>query len=259
MMLYDKQIRTQSFKKNIPINNKLQEIVKGFPSHNFIANPTSQYTYLILVDFIKEFSKKWFNRDLNSIKMLDWGCGKGHVTYLLKDGGCDVTSCDILLNAKDDSTFGQETPIIQKTGIHVVPLEHEYILPFEDKSFDVVISWGVLEHVPHHLESLKEINRVLKDNGLLFCYFLPYTYSWSQNLANLMGNHYHDRLYNKKISEGLLEESNFEMLDFWHRAIFPKTKVNYPAYRLVERFDNFLCKTPFKHIATNVEFVAVKK
>lgn len=42
-------------------------------------------------------------------------------------------------------------------------------LPFEDDRFDVVISWGSLEHIAGgYGETLKEIRRVLRPGGLLF-------------------------------------------------------------------------------------------
>jgi 2-polyprenyl-3-methyl-5-hydroxy-6-metoxy-1,4-benzoquinol methylase len=39
-------------------------------------------------------------------------------------------------------------------------------IPFEDKKFDVVFSSNVLEHIPHVKEFQKEIERVLKDDGI---------------------------------------------------------------------------------------------
>jgi SAM-dependent methyltransferase len=38
---------------------------------------------------------------------------------------------------------------------------------FEDKFFDVVTLWHVLEHLPDPRETLREVNRILKDDGLL--------------------------------------------------------------------------------------------
>ena len=42
------------------------------------------------------------------------------------------------------------------------------IMPFEDQSFDVVISTEVLEHVPDPEKYLAEIKRVLKPGGIFF-------------------------------------------------------------------------------------------
>lgn len=38
-------------------------------------------------------------------------------------------------------------------------------LPFADSSFDVVLSFGVMHYIPHWLDSLGEIKRVLRDGG----------------------------------------------------------------------------------------------
>ena len=46
-------------------------------------------------------------------------------------------------------------------------------LPFDDASFDAVLSCGVLEHVPYEEGSVREIARVLKPGGHFFVYQLP--------------------------------------------------------------------------------------
>jgi len=41
-------------------------------------------------------------------------------------------------------------------------------LPFEDNSFDFVISWGVIHHTPKTQQCIDEIHRVLKNDGKCF-------------------------------------------------------------------------------------------
>lgn len=44
-------------------------------------------------------------------------------------------------------------------------------IPFDDDYFDVVLSWGSLEHIAGgHQNTLKEITRVLKKGGILFAH-----------------------------------------------------------------------------------------
>jgi SAM-dependent methyltransferase len=189
---------------------------------------------------------------------LDWGCGKGHSTYLLNKLGVKIQSCDIISD-EEDSAFGQETPIIKSCDINVIPLNHEYLLPFDDNSFDVVLSMGVLEHVQNDSLSLKEIYRILNKGSLFFCFFLPQRFSWTQFISKRMGDNYHDRLYTRTNVERLLKNADFEIKDFWHRQLFPKNTVKYFSPHFFEMVDQSLVKyTPLKYLATNVEFVAQK-
>jgi len=252
-------IRKKSMSETSPLDLDLINIIRDYPSHNFLMNPCSQNIYLYLSRYVKAAIEYYFNTDISNIKILDWGCGKGHVTYLLKKIGANIKSCDIRREA-DDSSFGQQTPIIEACDIAVDSLEHEYNLPYDNNSIDVVLSFGVLEHVSDDSKSLKEINRVLRNPGLFFCFNLPYTLSWTQRLAHLRGNYYHNRLYSKSGLLGLLRESGFDILDLWHRQVFPKNTIRYPQYHLFEIIDLFLSeKTPLKYFATNIEFVACKK
>ena len=182
----------------------------------------------------------------------------GQITYMLRKQGADPLSCDIQRQA-DDSAFGQPTPIIEKCNIEVMPLDHDYKLPFEDASMDVILSFGVLEHVANDMESLREINRVLKPNGLFFCFFLPYFLSWTQHFAHMRKDYYHDHLYRVGQVKKMLHESNFNLLDIWHRQLFPKNSVRYPNYRWFEKCDQFLTNnTLLKYFVTNIEFLTEK-
>jgi SAM-dependent methyltransferase len=167
--------------------------------------------------------------------------------------------CDVADKTHGDSAFGQKTPIIDSGEINVIPLEHPVQLPFANESFDVVLSFGVLEHVSNDMESLREINRILKSEGLFFCFFLPYKYSWKQKRDHLKGSFYHDHLYDMKIARKLLDNTGFTLTDYWYRDLFPK-RFAPPFYRWIENMDNWICRnTVFKHFASNIEFVARKK
>jgi SAM-dependent methyltransferase len=250
------KLRRRCFATRVPLDGRLVELARGTPSHFFLANPASHNSYLFLLNYLKVFGEARLQKKPSCLRILDWGCGKGHCTYLLQNLGFKVESCDVE-RSSDDSAFGQETPIIAAENIEVIPLKDTVKLPFESESFDIVLSMGVLEHVENDLESLREINRILRPGGLFFCFFLPFVGSWTQYVMRSRGDNYHDRLYTKSKVKSLLKETGFELQDFWHRQLFPKNSVRYPAYHAFESLDQALVRfTPLKYLATNIEFVA---
>ena len=252
-------LRTDIFSRDWPLDEEIRETAARSPSHRFLANPSGQYLYVYLTRFVKALSETHFGCPFSELAVLDWGCGKGHVSKLIRDlGPKQLDSCDIL-SERDDSSFGQEVPLIERFGIHVKPLQHEYMLPYASATFDVLLSVGVLEHVPNERASMAEIFRVLKPGGLFFCFFLPTKLSWTQQICRWLGDDYHDRLYTERQVEELLSFTGLKLLDVWYRQLLPKNSPRYPNFRLFEKMDQFVTEhTPLRYFATNLEFVSVK-
>ena len=223
-------------------------------SHAFLGGNT-QLVYLRQIRFLVEAAGAVLRKAPSDTHVLDWGCGKGHITYLLRRAGFRVTACDVAAQA-DDSAFGQATPIIAEQQIEVVPLVDNVTLPFADAHFDVVLSMGVLEHVQDDAASLRELRRVLKPGGLCLVFFLPYTLSWTQRLAHVRGDRYHDRLYSRAQVASLAAAAHFRVLRVAHGQLFPKNSVSFRAASVLEPIDRWLCRyTPLRFLATNLEVV----
>jgi SAM-dependent methyltransferase len=77
-------------------------------------------------------------------------------------------------------------------------------IPYPDNHFDVVVSWGSLEHIAGgYGEALKEIRRVLKKDGLLFVH--PGLYYGS--LGNHLGEFFDDPFVHLKLPPEELREA----------------------------------------------------
>src|SRR5271168_3241645 len=118
-------LRRRAFAKRLPYDHELAQMARSAISHRFLVNPASQNTYLYQVEFVQAFSELYFRKPISQLSFLDWGCGKGHVSFLLKRRGANVTSCDYrsTVDLDEDSAFGQVTPVIASSGIQVEPLE----------------------------------------------------------------------------------------------------------------------------------------
>ncbi len=244
--------REALLRKRVNEDTHLSSIVAQTPSHKFLCRST-QAVIIRQIDFLSALLSEGMNLAPPATKVLDWGCGKGHITYLLHQKGFEVTSCD-LARSHDDSAFGQPTPIIDASHFQLVPLEDPVDLPFPSASFDCVVSFGVLEHVTSDAKSLVELRRVLRPGGLLFVAFLPYVLSWTQAVARVRGDNYHDRLYTRESIRDLAVSAGFTPFALRHAQLFPKNSVPLSLDRWLEPVDRFLCAyTPLKFFATNLE------
>ena len=232
----------------------LAGIAARHPTHAFLGGNT-QLIYQRQIRFLVDAVRMLLNKSPHDTHVLDWGCGKGHISYLLRRAGFQLTACDVTAQA-DDSAFGQTTPIIAEQGIDVVPLVDKVALPFADERFDVVLSMGVLEHVQDDAASLQELRRVVKPGGLCLVFFLPYTLSWTQRLAHVRGDRYHDHLYSRAQVTRLAAGARFRVLRMAHGQLFPKNAVPLGAASVLEPLDRWLCRyTPLRYLATNLEVV----
>ena len=88
---------------------------------------------------------------------LDLGCGTNEITkaYSGKGIGVDVYPWE---------------------GVNQV-VEDTSKLPFDDKTFDTISIIAALNHIPNRGEVVKEINRILKDDGKLIITMIPPRFS----------------------------------------------------------------------------------
>jgi ubiquinone/menaquinone biosynthesis C-methylase UbiE len=102
---------------------------------------------------------------VGGLKVVDLGCGDGLFTIELAGKGAVVSGVDI-----------NETALARaQRRVHQLHLDNRVNLvsadasglPFPSDHFDKAVCNCTLEHITNDLEALKEINRVLKEKGLL--------------------------------------------------------------------------------------------
>jgi len=103
-----------------------------------------------------------------SIRVLDFGCGKGEIVSALRDHDIDAYGADVFYSG---STFRAEMAgdLFQAGRMRVI--ESDGRVPFQDDFFDLVISNQVLEHVEDLETATREIYRVLAPDGIAYHHF----------------------------------------------------------------------------------------
>ena len=90
-----------------------------------------------------EFVADWVSQHKvdGQFRVLDYGCGAGQIVGLLRDRGLQAFGCDVFYEGGD---YSNDVPPALRSQIRRM---QQGTIPFEDHSFDVVISNQVFEHV----------------------------------------------------------------------------------------------------------------
>lgn len=131
--------------------------------------------------------------------VLDLGCGSGYGASRIAGVAASVHAVDISEEAVQYAAEHYGKPNLAFSRI-----DPDTALPFQDKSFDVVLSFQVIEHVTDHHAYLAEAARVLRGGGVLVLItpdrkhrLLPTQKPW---------NRWHLREYAMEELRGIVEE-----------------------------------------------------
>jgi len=137
------------------MKEKIKEAVK---TYNKIAELYAKYNYEKLLQF--QLSK--FISLLPGKKVLDVGCGMGRDVEYFMEEKLDVIGIDLSKKMIDEAKKR-----VKKGKFKVMDFTK---MSFKDETFDGVWSMAAFFHIPHEnmTEVLKEMNRVLKKNGVIY-------------------------------------------------------------------------------------------
>jgi len=103
--------------------------------------------------------------DIKNKDILDIGCGYGWFELSVLKRGCNkIIGTEISeedLKTAKDNIDNEKIEFLEGSATE---------LPFANKSFDTVVSWEVIEHIPKNTENkmFSEVNRILKNDGVFY-------------------------------------------------------------------------------------------
>jgi len=104
-------------------------------------------------------------------KVLEIGCGRAYILQALKAKGCEVYCVE--------SSQAAEWILANST---VIGLDDVQLAKFPQQSFDLIIIWHVLEHLPDPVSSLQRAHHLLTEQGNL-CISVPNRSSFQARLT----------------------------------------------------------------------------
>jgi len=245
------------FVGGVEINDQYYK--KYYPVDYYDESTSGKKLINLALGFLDKFSlkrkQKFILKNVKSkdkkLKILDVGCGGGN-----------------FLSGLDSSLFEKYGVEINKKGYKrclekgfKVYNQELTDIDFQDKKFDIVTLWHVLEHIEKPMGLLNGINHILKNNGVLIL-DTPNTNSLGFKYGRENWFHLdsprHLILYNRKSINWLLKKNKFKIIEvknefydypfdlFWSikKSIFRFVIYPfYPTFKLLSREHlTFVCK-----------------
>lgn len=156
-------------------------------------------------------------------RVLDVGCGEGrHSWEACKTANCLVYALDIEIGGLDKARymFQDMDKRGESRGRWILIKGDTMSLPFKDATFDKIICAEVLEHIPDDQQSIRELVRVLKDDGIIAISvptYLPEAICWklSRDYHDQPGGHI--RIYKTSELVAPLRQNNLHLYATRHK------------------------------------------
>lgn len=215
---------------------KSEFIIKGYSEgtdENFVSQADSrERTFNKQLGYIEKFTKS-HGGQIKRGKIYDIGTAGGSFLQAAKKRGWEV------YGSEPNKWLCQWCK--EHYGFEIHPGDLFSSKRFDDSNFEVVTLWDVLEHVPDPTKNLQEINRILKQNGLLVVNY-PDISSW---LSKLMGRRWifllsvHLYYFNRKTIRKMLEKNGFEVIKI--KPHFQTLGLGYLVFRM-KNYSNLVHK-----------------
>lgn len=130
-------------------------------------------------------------------RILDVGCGTGANLEMLSQFG----------SAEGVDVSAEALEFCQARGLNNVRLGEAEHLPYDDNSFDLVTGLDVVEHLDDDLGGLKEMRRVLRQEGRVLLFVPAFMFLWGvqDDISN------HRRRYTTQGLKKVIAQAGFEL------------------------------------------------
>jgi ubiquinone/menaquinone biosynthesis C-methylase UbiE len=157
------------------------------PGYNEIMFSDSGYSGWRDEELTNQFFENFQLQDVQAKCILDFGCGKGELSFLVASAGA---SSVIGIDLNEELITAAQTRLANTTG---VPRNVEFLwtndpttIPLPSDSVDVILCFDVLEHVMHVQPIFNEWYRVLRREGQVLIWWVPWLHPGGHHIESLV-------------------------------------------------------------------------
>ena len=148
-------LETSAPETSLQLRQRMRKFYETSQTYKHLLDAHDENYLRHYVDFVIRFAPK-------DSKILDLGCGNGISSRLLHQANFDVVGTDISPLFLQDARNWESLHDGPKLRYQVCDVLE---LPFEDESYDVICSNELIEHLPDVETALKEMVRVVRQDG----------------------------------------------------------------------------------------------
>lgn len=156
--------------------------------------------------------------NLKNSRVLSIGCGNGDFELLLSPFVKEIVAIDTSITG---IKFAREN---KRSNVRFI-VASALKLPFKNGEFDVIVSMGVLHHIPSKKQLFKGLRRVLKEKGVIYA-IEPN----KRGFVHLFGSRCFPKLYFKNFSPDEFPEDPFDLKRRLFTYCFTNCQIKYKDF-----------------------------
>lgn len=213
------------------VKDFFNEFSETYDNSAFKESLGTQWLSKIETDFILD-SCKIHDGDV----VLDIGIGTGRNSYLLSNRGAIIEGIDM-----SDGMMSKARKKLEGRKANFTLADAGKDLPFPSNIFDYVICVRVLKYIKNWRNTIKDVSRVLKKDGI---FVLEISNSYSVQRLGINKNYF---LFDMKDVQEILEKEGFRI-----ENIKAGTRIAFPIYKRVNNVMVLNIITSFEGLLDNI-------
>jgi SAM-dependent methyltransferase len=138
-------------------------------------------------ELFNQFSNNFNAKELEGLDVLDFGCGEGGLSFIIASNVVvkSITGID-LSEGRVESAILRSQELNSTIQPRFLCASNPSTIDVPDASVDVILCFDVLEHILDYESIVSEWRRVLRNNGKVFIWWVPWYHPYGHHIESLV-------------------------------------------------------------------------